>query len=112
MDKPEEEENDNHNNNAEKDHYQKLLDKLSCLSKENLRMLKDKAVLRAQMNILEMEKSQINESSRRSKKDNKYISLERKFQENSPGNESSPWLDIGKMSLGKTEIWKSLDTQR
>ena len=53
-------------------------------------MLKDKAVLRAQMNILEMEKSQINESSRRSKKDNKYISRDRKFQENSLGNVYTP----------------------
>ena len=90
MDKSEEEANDNHNNNAEKDHYQKLLDELSCLSKENLRLLKDKAVLRAQMNILEMEKSQFNESPKRSKKDNQHISRERKFQEDPLGNVYTP----------------------
>lgn len=57
----------------EKDMHQKLRDNLSKLSKENLRLLKDKAVLKAQINVLKMEQSQITKSLEQPRKTDKNL---------------------------------------
>ena len=77
-----EEDDDDLNNDLETE-YKSLFDKFAELSHENLQLLKDKAMLKAQVNILELEKSlnQITELSIMKDSDQEMLSLKRAMTE-------------------------------
>ena len=77
-----EEDEDDLNNDLESE-YKSLFDKITELSHENLQLLKDKAMLKAQVNILELEKpsDQVTELSILKNSDQELLSLKRAMTE-------------------------------